>query len=199
MRQTFHSDLVIFEATDSQVSGYASVFYDRTIPGTQLDFRPHGVDMVTRIDPKAFDEVLASGENIEAYYSHDSASLLGNTASGTLRLSRDDKGLRFSLSVDGKDPDWQRVLPKLQGNPPKIRGASFGAHVLNSKWTKEGSTAVKTYTKLALFEISLTSIPAFEATKAILQAKPYSEPDNEERHRFLETHKRLEKFTKMTK
>jgi uncharacterized protein len=62
-------------------------------------------DFVEVIRPGAFAGSL--GQDILALVDHNPTRLLARTKSGTLRLSEDDKGLRFELDVpdtsDGRD------------------------------------------------------------------------------------------------
>ena len=69
------------------LQGYAAVFgvYSEDMGGWR-----------EKIDPSAFTRTLKANPDVMALYSHDVSLILGRTMSGTLELSVDDVGLRFS-------------------------------------------------------------------------------------------------------
>tara|TARA_Y100001938_G_scaffold145300_1_gene221635 strand:+ start:236 stop:1687 length:1452 start_codon:yes stop_codon:yes gene_type:complete len=70
------------------VVGHAAVF--NTLSEDLGGFRE-------KILPNAFDDVL--NNDVRAYFNHDPNFLLGRTSAGTLRLSVDEKGLKYELDV----------------------------------------------------------------------------------------------------
>jgi HK97 family phage prohead protease len=90
--------------------------------------------------------------------------LLGRTRSGTLKLSEDDRGLRYSIQL----PDTQHgndVLELMKRGD--LGGASFGFSVPeNGGETWDGPNRSKrTLHRVSLVEISLVSaFPAYEET-----------------------------------
>jgi hypothetical protein len=53
-----------------------------------------------KIQPGAFKQSLAAGDDVRCLFNHDANHVLGRTASGTLKLSEDDKGLAFRCQLD---------------------------------------------------------------------------------------------------
>ncbi|MCW0484663.1 HK97 family phage prohead protease [Gaoshiqia sediminis] len=75
------------------MDGYASVFNQRS--KLMLE---KGKVFFEIIKPGAFDEVLQKEDlNVKAVVDHNPEKLLGRTKSGTLLLSVDDKGLKYSI------------------------------------------------------------------------------------------------------
>lgn len=145
--------------TDRKLHGYAAVYNAVSDPirtGKGVEFRE-----VLR--PGCFDESLKDGHNILALVSHDTSKILGSTRNRTLRLQVDDKGLRFEL--DPADTSYSRDVQALVDRG-EIRGCSFSFSVRpgGQAISKTNGMALRELTKLDVGEISLTGIPAYEAT-----------------------------------
>ncbi len=78
-----------YRAAGRRLEGHAAVFGEAAKIG----------GFTETIQPGAFSRSLAAGADILALVDHDAARLLGRTASGTLRLAEDSRGLAFSLDV----------------------------------------------------------------------------------------------------
>lgn len=85
------------EGTEGKIiEGYASVFEQRS----KIIYDWYEGYFYEVIERGAFDEVLASKQlNVIATVNHMREKMLGRTKSGTLRLSTDDKGLRYEIDV----------------------------------------------------------------------------------------------------
>jgi len=60
---------------------------------------------------------------------------LARTKSGTLSLLEDQRGLKWSASLEPSDPDVQTLLPKLRRGD--LDGASFAFRVTDDEWDSE--------------------------------------------------------------
>ena len=78
-----------YRAAGRRLEGHAAVFAQPAKIG----------GFTETIAPGAFARSLADGRDILALVDHDAGRLLGRTASGTLRLAEDSRGLAFSLDV----------------------------------------------------------------------------------------------------
>lgn len=78
------------------LTGYGAVFYNPDDPGTEYRMWP---DLVERIMPTAFAAALAEGDDVRSFFNHDEGQVLGRSASGTLRLSTDQVGLRYEVDL----------------------------------------------------------------------------------------------------
>lgn len=98
-RRVFLVDAELRAASDGRtISGYAARYntLSQPLPGKGGTFRE-------RIAPGAFRSAVQSGQDVTMLVQHDSNKLLGRTASGTLKLKEDDKGLQFRCEM----PDTQ--------------------------------------------------------------------------------------------
>jgi len=120
---------------------------------------------VEYIDPEAFKDSLAS-RNVVALWSHDTAQVLGNTKSGTLRLTNTNSELRFELDIPntsvGNDA-WELIQ---RGD---VDGVSFGMMVTKEKWSSEKRGDNRIYKRqilnAELYEISPVAFPAYPANE----------------------------------
>ena len=68
--------------------GYAAIFYD----GRRSSEYPLKPGTVERISRTAFDATLERGDDVLALFNHESGSLLGRVASGTMKLRARERG-----------------------------------------------------------------------------------------------------------
>ena len=116
--------------------------------------------------PGAFDKVLGrrSKPDVILTYNHNADLLLARTASGTLSLASDEKGLRFS--ADAPDTQLARDLSTLirRGD---LTGASFAFTVQPSAeaWTTdERGQAIRTIREVSeLYDVSIVATPAYSS------------------------------------
>lgn len=122
-----------------------------------------GDEFVEVIDKEAFKDSLAS-RNVVALWSHDTSQVLGNTKSGTLRLTNTETELRFELDIPntsaGNDA-WELIQ---RGD---VDGVSFGMRVVKDKWSSEKRENGRIYKRqilaAELYEISPVAFPAYPA------------------------------------
>ena len=74
----------------------AAVFYRDGDKGTEFRLWD---DVYERIDADAFTRALKESHDVRALFNHDSNHILGRVSSGTLRLSVDNTGLRYSVTL----------------------------------------------------------------------------------------------------
>lgn len=145
--------------------GYAAVWYDGQA-GSEYKLLPN---VVERIAPSAFDNVLRSGDNVEAQYNHSDNHVLGSTETNTLFLRSDQRGLHFTIPYDEADPDHLKVKAKLSKGI--ATGASFKA-LGRSTIQRDGTSYIRTIEEVEqLAEISIVNRPAFKATEAIIRSQ----------------------------
>ena len=120
---------------------------------------------VETIDKEAFKDSLAA-RNVVGLWSHDTAQVLGNTKSGTLRLTNMENELRFELDIPnttvGNDA-WELIQ---RGD---VDGVSFGMKVTKDKWSSEKRDNGRIYRRnilnAELYEISPVAFPAYPANE----------------------------------
>lgn len=114
--------------------------------------------------PDAVDNALERNSDVLALYDHDYGQILGRQAANTLKLSKDEKGLKFELDLPptqlGRD-----VFALIERGD--LRGNSFGFTIEKDNWKKDkDGKVVRTIEQIKdLFEISIVSMPAYEATE----------------------------------
>lgn len=148
------------------ISGYAAVFYRKDDPGTEFQlFR----GLTERIMPGAFDRALKEKQNVAGLFNHDDSKLLGRVASGTLRLSVDNVGLRYDIDVadtsDGRD-----LLELISRGD--VTGSSFSFRVKSETFRdSEGDgDEIREVNDVDLFDVGPVVFPAYEATTAGLRS-----------------------------
>ena len=134
-----------------QFSGYAAVF--------ESDSEP--LPFIERIAPGAFKGSLRNRNDIKLLWDHDTASVLGSTRAGTLRLTEDARGLY--VEADLPNTSTGRDARELIGRGD-VDSMSFGFTVARNgdEWSADGS--VRTLTKINLHEVSIVAFPAYTAT-----------------------------------
>ena len=113
-----------------------------------------------KIMPNAFDDVLK--DDVRAYFNHDPNFLLGRVSAGTLRLSVDQKGLKYELDIPNTTAGRDLKENLKNGN---ITQSSF-AFTLGSggdSWERnEEGVDVRIINKVnRLYDVSPVSLPAY--------------------------------------
>lgn len=143
------------ESKGRTLSGYAAVFDSPTRIG----------DFQEVIKKGAFTRSLTSLEapKIKAIYEHDTSQLLGRLGSKTLRLWEDQRGLCFELDLPNTTLGNDVAELVKRGD---LAGCSFGFIVRSENWTDTRRELLD----VDLFEITLTSDPAYEATSVDIRS-----------------------------
>lgn len=140
-----------------------------------------------QIDKRAFDRTLAKGHNIFAMYNHNSDKILGSTKSGSLTLSTDDIGLRFSLQINPNVSYAKDVYELVKSGD--VEGCSFGFIALEEQWDiQDDDSELRTILDLELIECTITPFPAYEESEATAK-RSYQQHENvveEQRKQLVE-------------
>jgi hypothetical protein len=143
------------------LEGYGAVFYK---PGDEGSEYHLATDVVERVMPGAFAKSLASSADISALWNHNPDFLLGKRSAGTLRLSVDARGLKYSIDYDQEDPQHQTVYRKLfRGD---VKGSSFSFTVRKENVRREGGGFIRELLDVNLIEVSPVWRPAYDSTTA---------------------------------
>ena len=113
-----------------------------------------------KIMPNAFDDVLDN--DVRAYFNHDPNYLLGRVSAGTLRLSVDEKGLKYELDIPNTTAGRDLKENLKNGN---ITQSSF-AFTLGKdgdSWERnEEGGDIRIINKIdRLYDVSPVSLPAY--------------------------------------
>lgn len=136
-----------------KIEGYFAVF--------ESNFQM-GDGMSESIDSHAFDNALSG--DIRALINHDDTLVIGRTTAGTLKLHVDDHGLFGSIDVNPKDTDAMNEYARVERGD--VSQCSFGFNILeeDTEVEDEGRSVHWTIKKVKLYEVSVCTFPAYEAT-----------------------------------
>ncbi len=149
-------------ATEVRAEGRRLVGYAATF-GTEARI----ADFTETIAPGAFQRSLAAQADILALVDHDKSRVLARTKSGTLRLSEDERGLRFEIEVPDTTLGRDLLTMAARGD---LGGMSFGFSVNEGgdEWRGEH----RTLRAVTLHEISVVqSFPAYDGTSVSARAR----------------------------
>ena len=111
------------------------------------------------------DSISEHESGVSFYFQHNKEGLLGNTLSKTLRVTSDERGLKYSIKLP--DTSLGRDVRELikRGD---LQGVSVG--FISEKENFTGNE--RTISKATLFEISLVDKPAHKTTISLRNKKP---------------------------
>lgn len=154
------------------ISGYAIVFdvESRVIPSWDGDF-------VEIIERGAVDDELIAQSDVKALFNHVDSMLLARSVNGdgTLKLSVDNRGLRFEFEAPNTSHGNDVLELVKRGD---LRGCSFAftADEENIKYSRDGERRVRRVRKLSgLYDVSVVVEPAY--TQTSVDARSFPEPD----------------------
>jgi HK97 family phage prohead protease len=116
------------------------------------------------IRPGAFERALASGQDVRGLVNHDPNLLLGRTASGTMRLAEDDRGLRYEIDPPDTQVATDLITLLERGD---LDGSSFAFTLAENgdAWRDEHGKVVREIHKVGeLFDVGPVVYPAYRAT-----------------------------------
>lgn len=125
-------------------------------------------DFIEQFSPNAFAETLKEGKDVRVLFEHDHSKLLGRTRSNTLKLEQDNIGLRFELTPPDTTLGRDLLVSVERGD---ISGMSFGFLPLEETWDFEKEPVLRQIQKAELFEITVTSIPAYPESSVELSKR----------------------------
>jgi uncharacterized protein len=143
------------------LSGYAIVFGVRSL---------NLGGFVEVVESRAVTDTLSGKPDILMLNNHNSSEVLSRTASGTLKLSTDSVGVRFSASLDTRSTYANNLAIAVERGD--IRGCSFGFETLQDAWSNENGTLLRSLQKINVSEISICSNPAYPQTAVSIRSCP---------------------------
>lgn len=135
----------------ARLVGYAAVYNSRS---------ENLGGFVEVIEPGTFSESV--GEDVRALVEHQGGNMtIGRTSAGTLRMREDDAGLW--VEIDLPDTTAGRDVRALVERGD-LDGMSIGFRAVSDRWAKEDDEHVRYLSKAKLFEVSVVTFPAYQAT-----------------------------------
>ena len=134
------------------ISGYFAVF------NSNYEIAP---GMSESIAPGAFSGTLSG--DIRALTNHDTTMVLGRNTAGTLELREDSHGLWADIAINPNDSDAMNTHARvLRGD---VTQCSIGFRIIreDTEFREDGSVHW-TIREVELYEVSVCTFPAYEAT-----------------------------------
>lgn len=154
--RTFTEGLELRFAQDENkvttTQGYACLFDNVTSIGGYFQ---------ERFTKGAFSNSLGE-RDVVSLHSHDNGRPLGRMSRGTLRISEDDKGLRFENDLPDTQDGRDLATSIERGD---IEGMSFRFHALKEEWDETQDPPMRTVIEAELYEITYTAFPAYPDTE----------------------------------
>lgn len=145
------------------VEGYFSVF------NSNYELWPGATESVA---PGAFSGTL--GDDIRALIDHESRLVLGRNKAGTLELREDSHGLWGRVRINPNDTDAMNLYERVKRCD--VDQCSFGFDIIEeeTEFLDDGSVHW-TIKKVKLYEVSVVTFPAYEATGVSARKAEYEE------------------------
>ena len=142
------------------------------------------------IAPGAFDGRLE--DDVRFLINHDANLILARTTNGTLRLSVDEKGLRYE--ADMPNTSTARDLMELLKNGT-ISQSSFAFTVEEDSWEIKDGMNIRTIDKVSrLYDVSSVTYPAYDAASSSVALRSMKEWQEKEEAKKLEESLEAEKL-----
>jgi HK97 family phage prohead protease len=153
-------ELRVIDGETPKIVGYAAVF--NSLSQDLGGFRE-------QITPGAFAGAIADGKEVLAMLHHDPKMTIGRRSRGTLTLKEDEKGLHVEIVPPNNTLGKDAIESVRRGD---ISGMSFRFSGAKDEWGRDNAGRVRTIKSFAnVPEVTLTPIPAYEATSAELRDK----------------------------
>ena len=140
------------------VTGYGSIFNSRSENlGGFYEY----------ISPTAISKETIEKSDVRALINHDANLILARNTSGTLDLTVDEKGLKYSFEIPETSYGKDLAINMKNGN---LNQSSFAVTVADDEWnTDEDGNDIRTITAIdRLFDISVVSYPAYSQAESDL-------------------------------
>ena len=141
------------------VVGYASVYDSRSNNlGGFYEFVERG----------AFNEELISNSDVRALINHDPNLILARNTSGTLKLSADERGLKYEFDLDPELSYAKNLGVSMKRGD--ISSSSFAFTVSEDEWsTDDEGNNIRTIKKIdRLYDVSPVTYPAYNMAESDL-------------------------------
>lgn len=135
------------------LTGYAALYDTETRIGSY--FREV-------IEPGAFRSAIARQDDVRALFNHDPNYVLGRTTAGTLVLSEDERGLRYTVTLPDTQAGRDLWTSVQRGD---ISQSSFAFSVDAEEWRdKQADMPLRVVKDVHLYDVSPVTYPAYNET-----------------------------------
>jgi len=120
-----------------------------------------------QIAPEAVDRTLKERVDLRALVDHDSARILGRMSAGTLRVEKDEHGLRFEIDPPATTSGHDIVESIARRD---VTGASFAFRSVKDDWDETTNPPTRTVRDMLVRELSVVTFPAYPQTEVALRS-----------------------------
>jgi len=149
------------------LAGYGAIFFREDDPGSEYALAS---DLRERISPSAFNRALRENQDIRGLYNHDPNHLLARTAAGTMRLSVDNRGLKYEIDLPDTQTGRDVAASVARGD---LTGSSFSFRINGKdgqRFEKAKGFDVRHIVDCDLYDCGPVVFPAYaSATTALRQ------------------------------
>jgi HK97 family phage prohead protease len=139
------------EGEEKRFEGYAVIFNSATDLGYFSE----------EIREGAFSDVM--GDDVRGLFNHDPDVILGRSKSGTMKLSVDKTGVRYSILYNANDPDHVRVMEKVKRGD--VSQSSFAFRIKDAAWETRDGKDHRVINKIERwYDVSPVTYPAYQDT-----------------------------------
>ena len=128
------------------------------------------------IKPGAFTDSISG--DVRALINHDTSLVLGRTKAGTLSLRQDERGLWGSVRINREDGDAMNLYARVQRGD--VDQCSFGFAIKRETFVDLGGGKCRWEIEEVdpLYEVSVCTFPAYEATSVSARRQDLAEIQN---------------------
>lgn len=128
------------------------------------------------IKPGAFTDSISG--DVRALINHDTSLVLGRTKAGTLSLRQDERGLWGSVRINREDGDAMNLYARVQRGD--VDQCSFGFAIKRETFVDLGGGKYRWEIEEVdpLYEVSVCTFPAYEATSVSARRQDLAEIQN---------------------
>lgn len=128
------------------------------------------------IKPGAFTDSISG--DVRALINHDTSLVLGRTKAGTLSLRQDERGLWGSVRINRDDVDAMNLYARVQRGD--VDQCSFGFAIKRETFVDLGGGKYRWEIEEVdpLYEVSVCTFPAYEATSVSARRQDLAEIQN---------------------
>lgn len=163
------------------LQGYAAVYDTRSLPIYGMFY-----EIVRR---GAFTRALKGEDDVCALIGHDETRVIGRNRSGTLKLSDDEKGLKFEIELPDTTQARDLATSIDRGD---ISQMSFGFRKIKDRWTEEQTAdgllvETRELLEVELFDVSPVAWGQYPQTEVVLRGRDACLRSREQWRRSRET------------
>jgi HK97 family phage prohead protease len=164
--RSFNCELRTAPDDEMALVGYAARFDQESCD------LPSGASKFTEIiKPGAFTKVLKTNPDVRCLFNHSADHVLARTASGTLKLEQDDRGLRFRAQLDPMNTAHRNLHSSVKRGDISECSFGFALDDGDDDWSQKSGENIRTIRNIShLFDVSIVTNPAYKGTSVAARA-----------------------------